>query len=136
MQHFFLKRGGKYRGSTSPTSCASPLLEFYNVAIRAARSADPGVTGLEARESWWWAKAHAIPVARYLGRGSNGTETLRRELEAENEGVRIPSTIRWLCGVQSVKTRQGERTISALSVVQAFANEDTFRQVWKRSLLL
>lgn len=93
-QDFFLTRGGKYRGSTSPTSCASQLLEFRAVAIRAARSADPAVTDLEARESWWWAKAHAIPVARYLGRGSNGTETLRKKLEAENEGIRIPSTIR------------------------------------------
>ena len=117
----FLTRGGKYRGSTRPTSCASQLLD--SAMWRFERRGRP-----TQEWSWWW--------ARYLGRGSNGTETLRRELEAENEGVRISSTIRWLCGVQGVKTRQGERTISALSVVQAFANEDTFRPVWKRGLLL
>ena len=50
--------------------------------------ADPSVSGLEARETWWWVKIHAIPVARYLGRGSGGTEMLREELEAENVGIR------------------------------------------------
>ena len=60
---------------------------------------------MEAKKSWWWIKAHAIPVARYLGRGTNGTETLREELEAENEGIRIPSSVRWLSGVPSVKVR-------------------------------
>ena len=84
----------------------------------------------------WWAKAHAIPVARYLGRGSKGTATPRKEPEAENEGIRIPSTIRWLCGAPSVKTRYDERTISASSVVLAFANKDTFRLVCKKGLRL
>ena len=46
--------------------------------------------GLESRESWWWVKAHAIPVAWYLGKGSNGTETLQKELETEIEGSESP----------------------------------------------
>ena len=40
---------------------------------------------MEAK-SWWWVKVHAIPVARYLDRGTNGTETLREEIEAEIVG--------------------------------------------------
>ena len=66
------------------------------------------------------------PVARYLGRGSGGTEMLRQELEAENVGIRIPSPIRWLSGAPSVKARHPEGTIKALSVVRAVADQDTF----------
>ena len=73
------------------------------------RSADPSVTGLEARTAWWWVKVHGIPVARYLGRG----DSLREELEAENEGVKIPSAVRWLSGAASVKARFNEKTITA-----------------------
>ena len=54
---------------------------------------------------WWWLKAHTIPVARYLGKGPRGTDALREKLEVENEGVKIPSTVRWLSGAASVKAR-------------------------------
>ena len=69
---------------------ASQLLEHYDTVIQAVRSADIGVMDLESRESWWWLKVHAIPVARYLCRGSNGAETLLKDLEAENEGPESP----------------------------------------------
>ena len=92
--------------------------------------------GLESRESWWRVKAHKIPVARYLGKGSNGTEMLRKELEGGNEGVRIPSTVHWLSGAPGVKARHKEGIIRASSVVLAVANEDIFRFVCKGRLRL
>ena len=58
--------------------------------------------------------------------GSHGTEALREELEAENEGIRVPSAIRWLSGAASVKARYDERTITASSVVLAVADEATY----------
>ena len=99
--------------------------------IQAARTADPGVTGLQARTAWWWIKAHAIPVARYLGKGSRGTDALREELEVENEGVRIPSPVRWLSGAASVKARYNEKIIAASSVVFAVADESVYRSIRK-----
>ena len=108
IQDLFLTRSGRYRDSTSPTSSAAWLLEHHAMEIRAARAADPSVTGLEARGTWWWIMMHAIPVARYLGRGPKGTETFREELEAENEGIRILSPIRWLSRAHSVKARHHE----------------------------
>ena len=81
-------------------------------------------------------KVHAVPVARSPGRGSHGTEALREELEAENEGIRIPSAIRWLSGAASVKARYEERTITASSVVLAVAGEATYRLVRKGGLRL
>ena len=92
--------------------------------------------GLEARQTWWWFKTHAIPMARYLGRRSNGTGTLREGIEAENEGVKVPSTVRWLSGVPSVKARFIGGTIRASLVVLVVVDEDTFRLVCGESLPL
>ena len=69
-------------------------LEHHATVIRAARMADLSVAGVEAREASWWVTMHAIPVARYLGRTSGGTEMHREEPEAENAGITIPSPIR------------------------------------------
>ena len=89
VQDLFITKSGKYRGSTRATNSAEHLLEHRNEVILTARTADPSVTGLQARTTRWWIKAHAIPVARYLGKGSRGTDVLREKLEVENEGVRI-----------------------------------------------
>ena len=72
---------------------------------------------------------HAVPVARFLGRGLHGAEALREELETENERVKIPSTVRSLSGAASVKAWYDERTITASSVVLAVADEATYRLV-------
>ena len=84
VQDLFLTKSGKYRVSTRATNSAEHALEHRNKAIQAARTADPSITGLQARTTWGWIKAHAIPVARYLGKGSRGTDALREELEVEN----------------------------------------------------
>ena len=52
VQDLFLTRIGRYRGSTNATSSADQLLEHRATVIRAAQTADPGVTGLEAKKSW------------------------------------------------------------------------------------
>ena len=136
IQGLFLTQSGKYRGSTTPTSNADQLLDHRDAAIRAARTVDPSVAGLEARPSWWWMKIHGVPVARFVGRGPNGLTALREELEAENGGLSVPSPVRWLSGATSVKTRYREGVISASSVILAVRDEDTFRRVRKSGLRL
>ena len=83
-----------------------------------------------------WIQAHAIPAARYLGKGTNGTETLREEIEAENEGTQIPSTIRWLSGAPSAKARFNEGTIRESSVVLTVPDEAAYRPARGRGLRL
>lgn len=136
VQDLFLTQSGKYRGSAQPTSNADQLIEHRETVLQAARKVDPGVKGLEAKQSWWWIKVHAIPVARFVGKGSNGTEALREELEAENEGLPIPSAIRWLSGAASVKTRYNEGIIKASSMVLAVKDEETYRLVRRAGLRL
>ena len=91
---------GQLLSSTNPINTAEMLLRRRDLAIRAARSVGPGISNLEARQTWRWAKVHGIPIAHYLGKGTNGATMLREELEAGNEGIRIPSAIRWLAGQQ------------------------------------
>ena len=136
IQDLFLTRSGKYRGSTRPTNSAEQLLEHRHEVIRAAPGANASVTGLEARTAWWWVKVHGIPIARYVGRGSHGTDSLREELEAENGGVKIASTVRWLSGAASVKARFNDKTITASSVVFAVSDESTYRSIRRGGLRL
>ena len=57
------------------------------------------------------------PCSRCMCKGANGTTTLREELEADNEGIRIPSTIRRPGRAADVKARSNEGTTRASSVV-------------------
>lgn len=77
-----------------------------------------------------------IPIAGFVGRVSNGTESLREELEAENEGPAIPLAVRWLSGATSVKAHYNEGTIKASSVVLAVKDEETYRLVRRGVLQL
>lgn len=61
-----------------------------------------------ARQTWRWAKIHGIPVARCLGEGINRLKTLKEEPEADNEDIKIPSTIRWLGRVTEAKACYNE----------------------------
>lgn len=76
------------------------------------------------------------PCGPYLGKGTNGTEALREEIEAENDGIKIPSRVWWLSGMPSVKARFKEGSIKPSSVVLAVSDEDTFRLVCKGGLRL
>ena len=134
--NLFETQSGKFRGSTDPTMSAEQRTRHREEVIRAARTADSSVAGLEARTAWWWVTVHAIPVALYVGQGSHGTDSLRAELEADNGGVRILSTIQWLSGAVSVKARYNDKIITALSVVFAVSDESTYRLTRRGGLRL
>ena len=59
------------------------------------------------------------PIAGFVGRVSNGTESLREELKVENEGPAIPLAVRWLSGATSIKTHYNEGTVTALALALA-----------------
>ena len=54
----------------------------------------------------------------------------------ENEGVKIPSPVRWLSGAASVRTRYNEMIIAASSVVFAVVDESVYRSIRKGELRL
>ena len=48
----------------------------------------------EPRQTWSRTKAHGVSVTLYLDKVIFSMEGFREELEAENEGVKIPSIVR------------------------------------------
>ena len=65
----------------------------------------------------WQSSPHRINQPVSVGQGSLGTEKLREELEAENEGIKIPSAIRWLDRAADVKAlfKQGAAEASSVT---------------------
>ena len=64
---------------------------------------DPGVIGLEPKQTKRGAEVHGVPTAQYLDRATCGTEKPWEEREAENEGTKILSAARWPGRVAGVK---------------------------------
>ena len=59
----------------------------------------------EVNEVWERVKIHGIPLTRYVGKGTHGTERLREVIEAENEGMNIPLVVRRLEKLAEIKAR-------------------------------
>jgi hypothetical protein len=66
-----------------------------DLALLAARKADPGIIGVESNETWAKVKIHRVPLDRYMIE-MDGLQILREEIESENPGVVIPTAPRWV----------------------------------------
>jgi hypothetical protein len=65
--------------------------------------------------NWVILKIHGVPFARYMGKGSEGVDKLRGEIEAENEGVNIPIAIRWMGNFSQLKGRRIDEGLQSSS---------------------
>ena len=63
-----------------------------------------------------------------LGRGTHGTGAPER-LEAEKEGARIPSMVRWLGWATEVRARYNEEAMRASSVIFVILGEADFNRL-------
>lgn len=59
------------------------IKDHSNTLIRATKSVDEGVVGLEALERWQRLKVHGMSLARYLGEGK--MDLLCREIESSTD---------------------------------------------------
>ena len=87
-------------GVASPTSSLQDLLSHRDVVLRAARTVFGDISDIVPQQRWEWTRIHNIPLECYMG-GGGGVKKLRKELEAENAGVRVPAEIRWLSGAKA-----------------------------------
>ena len=62
-------------------------------------------------------KVDGIPYRNYLGKGTDGLSKLKEEIQSENEGVIIPTQIRWIGSVSGHKDRARNNEKKAGSVV-------------------
>ena len=72
---------------------------------------------VEENETWERIKIHTVPLVRYMGKGTEGLHKMREEFEAENEGVMIPTQVRWLVNPRTTRERRQNSVITASSVV-------------------
>lgn len=72
-----------------------------------------------------------VPLGRYLTRTSEGLDKLRDELVTENEGLKIPLTIRWPGKAADIAARWARRQISALSVTFAIKGKGVTGRIVK-----
>ena len=82
------------------------------------------------------AKGACDPGCPVPGQGITWNRGIREELGVENEGVKIPSTVRWLSGAASVMARYNEKIITASSVVFAVADESGYQSIRRGGLRL
>jgi hypothetical protein len=125
---------GMVTGLTTEMCTVDNLRKYEAVIIKVARTVDRGIVGFEENEAWQRLKIHGVPLNRYVGRGTNGLEKLREEVQAENAGVIIPMAARWLGRVPPLKERWASGIITASSVVFAVCGEDTARRLLKEGV--
>jgi len=102
---------------THPNGTAEMALHYRDIIITAARMVDKGVVDVEENESWERLKIHAVPLIRYMGKGTEGLQQMRDEFQAENQGIVIPTQVRWLAYPRTIRERRQNAEIAASSVV-------------------
>ena len=71
----------------------SIIPRMSNVLIRAAKTIDQAIVGVEVLEHWQRLKVHGIPLERYLGEGN--MDLLKREVKSST-GIELKTLPRWL----------------------------------------
>ena len=109
-------QSGAVSGLLTERSNAEDLIKQHsNNLIRAAKSVDEGVIGVEALERWHRLKVHGMPLLRYFGEGR--MEVLSREIESST-GIKLKTTPRWLIGEARIEKRldTGNKRRSAIVI--------------------
>ena len=78
---------------------------------------DKGIIDVEGNESWERLKIHTVPLVRYMGKGTEGLQKMKEEIQAGNDGVAIPAQVRWLSNPRIIREREQRGEIKASSVV-------------------
>ena len=108
---------GAITAITHPNATAEMALQYRDIIITAARTVNKGVVDVEENESWERLKIHAVPLIRYMGKGTEGLRKMREEFEAENEGIVIRTQVRRLANPRTIRERRQKGEIAASSVV-------------------
>jgi len=108
---------GAITAITHPNETAEMALQYRDIIITAVRTVNKGVVDVEENETWERLMIHAVPLIRYMGKGTEGLQKMRDEFEAENEGIVSPTPVRWLANPHTIKERRQNGEIAASSVV-------------------
>ena len=96
---------------------AKMALLYRDIIIKGTRSVDKRIIDVERNESWERLKIHSVLLVRFMGKGTEGLQKMREEIQAENEGVVIPAQVRWLSNPRTTQLREQRGDIKASSAV-------------------
>lgn len=114
-------QSGAISGLLTEKSNAEDLIRDHsNALIRAAKSVDEGVIGVEALERWQRLKVHGMPLLRYFGEGK--MELLCREIESST-GIKLKTTPRWLINEARLEERLESGDGRGSAIVITVGNE-------------
>jgi len=102
---------------THQNGTAEMAMRDRDIIITTARTVDRGVVDVEENETWERLKIHAVPLVRYMGKGTEGLQKMRAEFEAENEGIAIPTQVRWRVNPHTIRERRQNGEIASSLVV-------------------
>ena len=108
---------GTITAITLQNATAEMAMRYRNIIITAARTVDKQVVDVEENEIWERLMIHAVPLVQYMGKGTEGVQKMRDELDGENEGLAIPTQERWLTNPHTIRERMQNGEIAASSVV-------------------
>jgi len=108
---------GTITAITHQNATADMALLYRDIIMKAARSVDKVIIDVEGNESWERLKIHTVPLMRYMGKGTEGLQKMKEEIQAENKGVTIPAQVRWLSNPRTIEERGQRGDIKASSVV-------------------
>jgi len=100
---------GTFTAITHRNATAAMALIYRDIMISATRMVDMGVIDVEENESCQRLKIHAVPLARYMGKGTEGLQKMRDAIHAANEGVTVPDQVWWSNGVIPQRARYVSR---------------------------
>ncbi len=102
-----------------------------NLLIRAAKSVDEAVVGVEVLEQWQCLKVHGMLLERYLEPGK--MELLKREVESLT-GIPLKATPRWLINEDRLKEQQVTSNKCGSAIVITISNENVAKQLMASGL--
>jgi len=108
---------GTFTAITQQNVTSAMALIYRDVIITAARTVDKGVFNVEETESWERLQIHAVPLVRYMEKGTEALQTMRDEIQTENEWVAVQMQVPWLGSPHSIQERRQKWEISELSEV-------------------
>jgi hypothetical protein len=102
---------------THQNATAEMVMQSRDIMIMAARTVDRGVVDVEENETLEWLNIHAVPLVWCIGKGTEGRQMMREEFVAENEGIAIPTQVRWVANPCTIRDRRQNGEIAVSSVV-------------------
>ena len=99
---------------TKKTDAGSLIPRLSNLLIRAAKTVDSAVVGVEVLEHWQRLKIHGMSLEKDLGGGK--IEVLKQEVELST-GIKLKALPRWLISEYRLRKQQQSGNKRCLAIV-------------------